>query len=137
MDTELFQEWFSNHFLVHVPSTHPVLLLDGQTSHYNPMVLKAAAEGGTIGIIVFCLPPHTTHLLQPLNNGAFTSLKDHWRNECQQFYSQNPGKVLNHRNFVGVFKEAWIQQAMTICNVMAYFHAVGVFSLWIKQCCHS
>ena len=124
MDAELFQEWFSNHFLVHVPSARPVLLLlDGHTSHYNPTFLKAAAEEG---IIVFCLPPHTTHLLQPLDNGAFASLKDHWRNECQRFYSQNPGKVLNRRNFVGVFKKAWVQ-AMTISNVMACFHAVGVF----------
>ena len=54
-----------HHFLVHAPPARSLLLLlDGHTSHYNPGVLKMAAEEG---IIVFCLPPHTTHLLQPLD----------------------------------------------------------------------
>ena len=124
MDAELFEEWFSSHFLVHVPSIRPLLLLlDGHASHYNPTFLKLAAEEG---IIVFCLPPHTTHLLQPLDNGAFASLKDHWRNECQRFYTQNPGKVLNRRNFMQVFNKAWVQ-GMSICNVMTCFRAAGVF----------
>ena len=76
MDGELFEEWFKHHFLVHAPPARPLLLLlDGHVSHYNLNVLRMAAEEE---IIIFCLPPHTTHLLQPLDNGLFASLKSHW-----------------------------------------------------------
>ena len=77
-------------------------------------------------IIVFCLPPHTTHLLQPLDNGAFAFLKVQWRYECQCFYAQNPGKVLNRCNFMQVFQKAWVQ-GMTIANVTSCFRAAGVY----------
>ena len=124
MDTVLFEQWFRNHFLVHAPSIRPLLLLlDGHVSHYNPTFLKMAAEEG---VIVFCLPLHTTHLLQPLDNGAFASLKGHWRHECQRFYAQNAGKDLNRRNFMQVFHKAWVQ-GMTIANVTSCFRAVGVY----------
>ena len=124
MDAELFEEWFNSHFLVHAPSVRPLLLLlDGHSSHYNPRLLRTAAEKG---VILFCLPPHTTHLLQPLDNGAFSSLKNHWQRECQQFYAKHPGKVLNRRNFMSVFHKAWIH-GMTISNVMASFRSVGVY----------
>ena len=126
MNTELFEEWFKHHFLVHAPSARPLLLLlDGHASHYNPRVLRIAAEED---IILFCLPPHTTHLLQPLDNGVFSSLKGHWREECQRFYAQNPGKVLNRRNFMGVFQKAWVQ-GMTISNVIGCFRATGVYPI--------
>lgn len=124
MDAVLFEEWFTNHFLVHAPSARPLLLLlDGHASHYHPTFLKMAAEEG---IIVFCLPPHTTHLLQPLDNGAFATLKSQWRQECQRFYAQNPGKVINRRNFMQVFHKAWVQ-GMTIANVTSCFRAVGIY----------
>ena len=64
IDGELFQEWFTHHFLKYTPATCPLmLLLDGHTSHYNPCFIREAVSKG---VIVFCLPPHTTHACQPL-----------------------------------------------------------------------
>ena len=58
MDRELFQEWFHRHFLQHVPSSRPLLLvLDGHSSHYS---LEFIREATLEGVIVFCLPSHTT-----------------------------------------------------------------------------
>lgn len=79
MDSELFEGWFKNHFLRHAPPVRPLLMLDGHSSHYQPELLRIAA---TEGIIIFCLPPHTTHLLQPLDGCTFGSLKRHWGEEC-------------------------------------------------------
>ena len=124
MDTELFAEWFKFHFLRHAPSSRPLLLLlDGHTSHCNPSILRVALDEG---VIIFCLPPHTTHLLQPLDNGVLSSLKDHWRKECQQFYAKNPGKVLNRHNFMQVFRPAWMK-GLSMSNIMGCFRATGVY----------
>ncbi len=73
MNAELFQEWFQNHFLVHAPSCQPLLLLlDGHSSNYYLSTIRMAADEK---VILFCLLPHTTHLLQPLDNGTFSLLK--------------------------------------------------------------
>ena len=124
MNAELFQEWFQNHFLVHAPSSRPLLLLlDGHSLHYNLSTLRMAADEG---IILFCLPPHTAHLLQPLDNGVFSSLKEHWKQECQQFYARNPGKVVTRRNFMEVFQQAWVK-GMSMSNVIGCFRAAGIY----------
>ena len=78
--SELFDLWFINHFLPHAPSTRTLLLLlDGHSSHYNPTVIKKAAEEK---VIIFCLPPHSSHLSQPLDKGPFGPLKCMWREVC-------------------------------------------------------
>ena len=78
------------------------------------------------GIIFFCSPPHTTHILQPLDNGTFASLKACWRQECQKVYSENPGTVLNRRNFMVVFQKAWVK-GMSTENIVSYFKSVGLY----------
>ena len=43
---------------------------------------------------LFCFPPSTTHLTQPLDKGIFGPLKRFWNEECHAFYRKNPGEVL-------------------------------------------
>jgi len=64
-DNKLFFEWLSTQFVKSIPPSRPaLLLLDGHSSHYNLEAIKFAAENE---IILFCLPPHTTHVAQPLD----------------------------------------------------------------------
>jgi hypothetical protein len=59
MDSEIFENWFTNHFLLYAPPSRPLLLLmDGHSSHFSPVFVNRAAEEE---VIVFCLPPHSTH----------------------------------------------------------------------------
>ena len=87
MDMELFKTWFIEHFLRYVPTSRPLLLLmDGHSSHFCPeMIRTAAAEG----VLLFTLPPHTTHLCQPLDKGPFAPLKVEWRKTVHVFVSAN------------------------------------------------
>ena len=63
MDSRLFHLWFRRHFLRYAPAIRPLLLLlDGHASHYCPDTINIAAEQG---VIIFTLPPNTTHLTQP------------------------------------------------------------------------
>ena len=123
IDSSLFEGWFNQVFLKCIPPDRPVLLLlDGHSSHYNPAVVKCAAREN---IIVFCLPPNTTHLIQPLDRTCFSSLKHSWNDECRKFVSENPGKVVNRGNFCKVFGSAW-GKAMNINNITVSFKMTGI-----------
>ena len=77
IDMELFSGWFCNHFLKFAPKFRPLLLLlDGHASHYCPDVIKMAAKEK---VIIFALPPNTTHLTQPLDRACFSPLKTQWK----------------------------------------------------------
>ena len=124
IDSELFSEWFLRHFLEYAPSPRPlVLLLDGHSSHYNPEFIRQACENG---VIVFCLPPHTTHVCQPLDVTCFHSLKTYWDQACDRYMSTHPGKVVTVYQVSQLLAEAW-SQAMTPRNITAGFRAAGVF----------
>lgn len=124
MDMSLFEKWFTRHFLRYVPSVRPLLLLlDGHSSHYSPVAVKMAAEEN---IILFTLPPNTTHLSQPLDKGVFGPLKVAWRRVCHTYLSENPGIVITRRVFSQLLNSAW-QDSMTSKNIIAGFRTTGVY----------
>ena len=123
MTAHLFHEWFCHHFLRYVPSCRPLLLLlDGHSSHYQPAVVEMAAAEG---VIIFCLPPHTTHISQPLDNGAFAALKLYWKEACREYITLNPGKVVTRYTFFQIFSKAY-SRAFTIANITGSFRSTGV-----------
>ncbi len=124
IDTELFYHWFRRHFLEYAPSVRPLLLLlDGHSSHYGPEFIRLACENG---VIVFCLPPHLTHLLQPLDATCFHSLKSYWDLTCDKFMSLNPGRIVTIYQFSELFAEAWAQ-SMTPSTIIGGFRNTGVY----------
>ena len=62
-----------NIFKFVVPDCPVLLLTDGQKLDINLDVIELCHENN---IILFCLPPHTTHALQPLDVAVFKSLKN-------------------------------------------------------------
>ena len=124
MDSDTFDDWFESHFLVHAPPARPLLLLlDGHSTHYNPKFIEKAAYER---IVVFCLPPNTTHLCQPLDKGIFGPLKTYWNEEVHYFLRRHPGEVMNDFSFNQVFSRAW-GRAMTIPNASGAFRTTGVY----------
>lgn len=124
VNTELFHDWFLCHFLAYAPPARPLLLLlDGHSSHYQPAFIRAAAEEK---VIVFCLPPHTTHLTQPLDKGCFGPLKMFWREECQNYLHTNPGRVVTRYQFSKLFSKAWFR-GMTMLNIVTGFRVTGIY----------
>ena len=76
------------------------LSLDGHSSHFNPEAIAIAVEEK---IIIFCLPPHTTHVAQPLDVSFFGPLKQHWAKVCNDYISDNPGRVVTKFQFSFLF----------------------------------
>ena len=93
----VFDVWFNNHFLCYAPTARPILLmLDGHSSHYCPDIIQLAAKHQ---VILFALPPNTTHISQPLDKGCFNSLKESWKQVCHDFLTANPGMVVTRYQF--------------------------------------
>ena len=124
VDSEIFDLWFTHHFLPHAPGVRPLLLLlDGHSSHLNPTTITRAAEEK---VIIFCLPPHTTHRTQPLDKGCFSPLKAYWRDECHAYIRKNPGKVITKFQFNNIFSKAWMR-GMSIGNITSGFKTTGIY----------
>ena len=122
IDSELFNLRFNHVFLPYAEPLRPLLLIvDGHSTHYTPNVIRKAAEEE---VIIFCLPPHTTHRTQPLDKGPFGPLKMAWRNTCKKFMSMNPERVVTRHDFSSLFCQAW-ESSMTIANVRVGFRVTG------------
>jgi hypothetical protein len=68
-------EWikhFNKHTRDRVVGTYRLLILDGHGSYLTPEFEAFCKENR---IITLCMPPHTSHLLQPLDVGCFGPLK--------------------------------------------------------------
>lgn len=126
IDQELFRDWFERHFLQYAPAARPLLLLlDGHSTHYRPEVVRLAASNG---VIMFALPPHTTHVAQPLDVTSFHALKTYWDRECNKYMAENPGKVVTIYQFSRLFAAAY-KLAMTRENIVSGFKKSGVYPL--------
>ena len=126
MSRDLFFHWFTKHFLLYAPQVRPLLLLlDGHSTHYCPDTINMAAQNQ---VIIFTLPPHTTHVMQPLDRGCFAPLKVSWRQICHQFIAKNPGKTESQYNLCRLFSQAW-SKAFSIENIVSSFRVTGVYPL--------
>ena len=126
IDQDLFDKWFDKHFLRYAPAARPLLLLmDGHSSHYHPGIIRKAAENK---VVLFVLPPNTTHLTQPLDKGCFGPLKSKWSEVCHKYMAKNPEKVVNQFVFSQLLHEAWTD-AMTSLNIKAGFRTTGIYPL--------
>ena len=83
-----------------------MLLCDGHGSHFTPEAIARAAEKG---VVVFCIPPNTTHVAQPLDVSFFAPLKRYWSSICHTYLAENPGCVVTKLNFSLLFSRAWVK----------------------------
>ena len=122
-DMELFGYWMKDLFLPSIPPARPVLLLlDGHSSHYEPDTIRYAAAQG---VVIVCLPPHTTHVAQPLDVSFFKPLKSYWFDICHHYMQDNPGRVVTKYQFSSLFASAWYK-ATRPDNIISGFRKCGV-----------
>ena len=109
-------------FLKYCGSQRPVLLfVDGHASHVNLDVIDLARKNY---VILYCLPPHTTHALQPLDVSVFKSLKSHF-SKAANALSFAKDFVVSKREFACVVKTPF-ERAFSISNIKAGFAKCGI-----------
>ena len=97
--------------------------MDGLSTQLQPIVVRMAAKED---VILFCLPPHSTHMTQPLDKGCFGPLKTAWKEVCHEYMTNNPGKVITHYKYSELLGKARAQ-SMTMANITAGFCTTAIF----------
>ena len=132
MDSELFVE-FLKHLDAYIKEhsiPKPVILyVDGHSTH---MSLEASAFCNNNGIILYCLLPNATHILQPCDVGFFGPMKSTWRKMVKDWHIENIGQSFTKKQFPAVFKKAWLKVAK-IENAIHGFHRCGLFPMCPKN----
>lgn len=122
MCQDLFNGWISKHFSVQIAPARPVMLLvDGHNSHIDLDTSKFCEANG---IILYCLPPHTSHVLQPLDVGFFSALKRAWQ-QCVTQYQQENGIPVDKCSFARVFRSAYTS-VVKLSTIVNAFRASGL-----------
>jgi hypothetical protein len=119
-------QWFRKVFLPNCGPARPqLLILDGHRSHEVTELLQMARAEG---ITIMTMPPHTSHWLQPLDKGVFSSLTASYNRICSEFMSEGPQNVVSKANWPALFKRAW-DQGFTASNMIAGFRVSGIWPL--------
>ncbi|XP_072400688.1 uncharacterized protein [Diabrotica undecimpunctata] len=105
METTVFRNYFENSFLKFIGSERPVLVIyDGHASHLGADVINIAVENH---ITILKLPPHTSHVLQPLDLCVFKSLKTRWDAKLVEWQRRNVGAAVTKSMFSKMIGEIW------------------------------
>jgi len=98
-----------------------LLLFDGHSSHVNPRFLDYCVENK---IIPYCLPPHTTHHLQPLDVSIFGPYKHYYQKQLTyQFENHEYG--VSKANFYEILMAAR-HDSFTASNIYSGFWYTGL-----------
>lgn len=128
MDSELFLS-FLEHFdsyLIEKKINRPVILfVDGHSTH---MSLPAANFCSEKSIILYCLLPNSTHVLQACDIGLFSPMKSKWKEMVKKWQMEHLGEPFTKANFPEVFKSTWTSVA-NLTNSVSAFKRSGLFPL--------
>ena len=109
---EWMEECFEPATRSHLLGQYCLLIFDGHASHVSTKFIKFTQANK---IICFCLPPHLTYLLQPLDVGVFGPLKQNYKkllSEKTRFTTYNIDKA----DFISLIQKAR-RQGITSRNI--------------------
>ncbi|XP_055704669.1 uncharacterized protein LOC129802685 isoform X1 [Phlebotomus papatasi] len=123
---QIFLRWFEEVFLPRKVKGRNILILDGHVSHCGSLKLldRAAAENVTL----LCLPPHTIHVLQPLDTSFFQPFKYQFRVTADAWIFSHPGRNITRYQLGPLVREAWLKTA-TAKNAVNGFRTTGIYPL--------
>jgi 4-hydroxybenzoate polyprenyltransferase len=107
------------------PNEWRLLIFDGHGSHETPEFMWECFQNK---VLLVWLPPHTSHVLQPLDLAVFSSMKKAYRREVGEVSQWNDSTVLGKRLFLKAYKEARFA-ALTVKNIKAGWVASGLWPL--------
>jgi hypothetical protein len=104
-----------------------LLVLDGHESHHSDEFEEYCKEHN---IITLCMPPHSSHILQPLDVGCFGPLKKSYRRQIEHLMRQQCTHITKE-DFIPAFRAAF-QDSLTENNSKGGFIGLDL-SLLIRR----
>ncbi|XP_071642849.1 uncharacterized protein [Temnothorax longispinosus] len=102
----------------------PVLyFLDGHKSHISLALRDFCVEHA---IILYCLPPNSTHIMQPCDVTIFKPLKAHWKKVVYE-HKQQTQKPITKANFALLFKKAFGRLLLKVETIQNGFKTCGLY----------
>lgn len=101
-----------------------LLILDNHGSHTTPEFIQFAEDNG---IVLLWMPPHSSHILQPLDVGCCSPLKKAHSQQIEHLIRNHIFHVTKE-TFLSTFKEAWFQ-TFTRSNILGGFRGAGLHPL--------
>lgn len=99
-----------------------LLCVDGNASHISTTAIEYCIARK---IIILCLPPHTTHLLQPLDVGVFAPLSIAYKNYVHRVTQLGACYSIDKVDFLKLYRLAK-QDAITPLNIQKAWAATGL-----------
>ncbi|XP_055638751.1 uncharacterized protein LOC129776875 [Toxorhynchites rutilus septentrionalis] len=104
METDVFANYFERSFLSATAEGQLVLLYDGHVSHVSLALIQKAIENN---VVILKLPPHTSHLLQPMDLAVFKPLKQDYDKCVIQWQRNHYGTKLSKSAFSNIISKVW------------------------------
>ncbi|RYC77643.1 hypothetical protein BFJ63_vAg19483 [Fusarium oxysporum f. sp. narcissi] len=126
-DNELGLEWlkhFDRYTKTRSVGRYRLLIVDGHESHHS---LEFEEYCQANKIVTLFMPPHSSHLLQPLDVGYFSLLKRAYGREIEHLMRCSITHVSKTEFFPAFY--AAFQATMTEKNIMAAFRGAGIIPL--------
>ncbi len=123
-DNKTAMDWirhFEQHTGVRRKGVYRMITLDGHESHLSAEFELFCKEKN---IITLCLPPHSSHLTQPLDVGCYSVLKRAYSKEIEAFIKAHINHITKPEFFIA-FKAAHFA-TMTSGNIKAGFCGAGL-----------
>jgi len=128
-NSEVCKTYLEDHLLKYLPERSPsspvIVLYDGHQSHTNLGIIDWAKSQN---IILFILPAHTSHVLQPLDVGCFGPFERIYNSECHKFMRDNCGQGITRYNTCSLGCSAYLK-ALTPGNLQSSFRKAGIYPL--------
>ena len=103
------------------------MFVDGHKSHTT---LQLSVKSEEVGILIYLLPPNTTHLLQPADIGPFKALKHYWREEVHNKHRQDPNNSVKRRDVAPTISN--VLKKTTKESIINGFKRTGLFPLNVE-----
>lgn len=104
--------------------SYRLLVIDGHESHASVEIQRYCEEAK---IITLCMPPHSSHLLQPLDVRCFAPLKKAYSRQAKNLMRNRFNHITNIE-FLPCFKAAF-NAAITQSNTQGGFRGAGLVPL--------
>ena len=105
MEEETFSNYSLRSFIWNIHPERPaVLICDGRTSHIGVGLIE---NGRKENVVILKLPPHTSHVLQPMDLCVFRPLKLMWDEEIIKLQLRNYARKLPKSRFSSITSKIW------------------------------